>query len=45
MAALEHKFDDPSNPDWYKEIDLEDLLDEEDFKGYHIKEETLDADT
>ena len=45
MAALEHKFDDPSNPDRYEEIDLEDLLNEEDFKGYRIKEETLDANT
>ena len=45
MATLEHKFDNPSNLDQYEEMDLEDLLDEEDFKGYCVKEETLDADT
>ena len=45
MATLEHKFDNPLNLDQYEEMDLEDLLDKENFKGYYIEEETLDADT
>uniref|UniRef100_A0A2N9FPV9 G-patch domain-containing protein n=1 Tax=Fagus sylvatica TaxID=28930 RepID=A0A2N9FPV9_FAGSY len=35
----------PIRPDQYKGVDLEDFLDEEDLKGYHIEEETLDEDT
>uniref|UniRef100_A0A2N9GGH7 Retrotransposon gag domain-containing protein n=1 Tax=Fagus sylvatica TaxID=28930 RepID=A0A2N9GGH7_FAGSY len=45
MAALEDKSDNPSNLNWCEKIDLEDLLDEEDSKGYRIEEETLDANT
>ena len=42
---MKHEFDNPPNPSQYEEIDLEDLLDEEDLKGYRIEEETLDEDT
>ena len=43
MAALEDESDNPSNLNWCEKIDLEDLLDEEDSKGYRIEEKTLDA--
>jgi hypothetical protein len=45
MAALEDESDNPSNLNWCEKIDLEDLLDKEDSKGYRIEEETLDANT
>ena len=34
----------PTRPDQYKGVDLEDFLDKEDLKGYHIEEETLNED-
>ena len=45
MAALEDESNNPSNLNWCEKTDLEDLLDEEDSKGYRIEEETLDANT
>ncbi len=35
----------PIRPEQYEGVDLEDFLDEEDLKGYHIEDETLDEDT
>ena len=34
----------PIRPDQYEGVDLEDFLDEEGLKGYHIEEETLNED-
>ena len=39
MATLEDESDNPSNLNWWEKIDLEDLLDEEDSKGYRIEED------